>query len=55
MSTLYQCVEHGWQNVWNNSINVSERSLIDDTVSVKRTDLSNYDKLFSQKRSVVCQ
>lgn len=45
MQLLWDCVEHGWENVWKNNIFTTENPSVTDVVAVSTVNLSKYDVL----------
>jgi hypothetical protein len=52
MQLLWDCVEHGWENVWKNKVVGIETPVITDVVAVSPVNLSKYDLLAGRKAGV---
>lgn len=49
MQLLWDCVEHGWENVWKNNVVANEKPTITDIVVVSPVNLGKYDLLAGRK------
>ena len=52
MQLLWDCVEHGWENVWKNKVVGIKTPVITDVVAVSPVNLSKYDLLAGRKAGV---
>jgi len=49
MHILWDCADHGWENVWKKNVITSSEPVILDVVATQSVDMSEYDLLASRK------
>lgn len=49
MQLLWDCVDHGWENVWKNNVAITQEPIIDDIVPLSPVNLEKYDLLTGRR------